>query len=95
MISSGLVEEVRALWKEGIPRTATSVQGLGYKELYAFFDSETTLAEAVDLIRVRTRHYAKRQLTWFRRDGRITWIPSDRLKDAPEIILRACGESIP
>ena len=95
MISSGLVEEVRALWKEGIPRTATSVQGLGYKELYAFFDSETTLAEAVDLIRVRTRHYVKRQLTWFRRDGRITWIPSDRLKDAPEIILRACGESIP
>ncbi len=77
MMKAGLEEEVRALWDRGVPRDATAIQGLGYKELYDHFDSLLSLGEAVDAIRVRTRHYAKRQLTWFRRDRRVCWIPAD------------------
>ena len=51
------------------------MQGLGYKELLPVLDGKTSLEEAVSLIKLRTRHYAKRQLTWFKRDERIQWIP--------------------
>ena len=87
MMADGLLEEVGSLRERGVPRNATSIQGLGYKELYDYFDSAVTLSEAVRSIKVRTRHYAKRQLTWFRRDTRVCWIPSETIKNAPEIIL--------
>jgi tRNA dimethylallyltransferase len=53
------------------------MQGLGYKELLSFFRGETSLPDAVELIKQRTRNYAKRQLTWFRADKRIRWLPAD------------------
>ena len=52
------------------------MQGLGYKELLAHFDGEMTLEETVELIKRRTRNYAKRQLTWFRADARVHWLPA-------------------
>ena len=94
MMASGLLEEVRALWEAGIPRTATAIQGIGYKELYQYFASETSLEEAVRTIRLRTRHYAKRQLTWFRHDPRVTWIPHG-MQDAADFILNAAEEDSP
>ena len=87
MMADGLKEEVLALRRRGVPRDATAIQGLGYKELYDHFDSAVSLDEAVRNIKVRTRHYAKRQLTWFRRDERVRWIPSEKISDAPAIIL--------
>ncbi len=94
MMAAGLPEEVRALRDRGIPRDATAIQGLGYKELYAFLEGETGLEAAANTIRVRTRHYAKRQLTWFRRDRRVCWIPSSRLGDICDLILSE-GECSP
>lgn len=75
MMGEGLLEEVKRLKDSGIPADAQSMQGLGYKELLPVLDGTMALSDAVSLIKLRTRHYAKRQLTWFKRDGRIQWIP--------------------
>ena len=89
MIREGLIEEVQSLRNAGVPRDAQAMQGLGYKELLAFFDGEMSLPDAVELIKRRTRNYAKRQLTWFRADPRIRWIPADGTHfPSPEEILR-------
>lgn len=75
MVADGLVEEVRAL----IPkRHLNALQTVGYRELFDYFDGKSTLEEAIDLIKRNSRRYAKRQLTWFRRDDETAWFaPSD------------------
>lgn len=75
MVADGLVEEVRAL----IPkRHLNALQTVGYRELFDYFDGHSTLEEAIDLIKRNSRRYAKRQLTWFRRDDETAWFaPSD------------------
>ena len=75
MMRQGLLDEVRRLKESGLSPDAQSMQGLGYKELWPVLTGETTLSEAVSLLKLRTRHYAKRQLTWFKRDERIQWLP--------------------
>ena len=77
MMAEGLADEVAALRDEGVPADAQSMQGLGYKELLSCFRGEMPLPDAVELIKQRTRNYAKRQLTWFRADKRIRWLPAD------------------
>lgn len=77
MIANGLVEEVAALRRMGYTREMVSMQGLGYKELFPYLDSECTLAEAVEVIKRNTRHFAKRQLTWFRREKDVIWVKKD------------------
>lgn len=74
MLEAGLAEEVRTLRKMGCERNMVSMQGLGYKELLAWMDGECTLEEAVDILKRDTRHFAKRQLTWFRREQDVIWI---------------------
>lgn len=73
MIDKGLIEEVRELYEAGYERGLTSMQGLGYKELIGYFEGEYDLEEAVRLIKRDTRHFAKKQLTWFRKDDEIHW----------------------
>ena len=75
MIAQGLLDEVRTLMAGGLSPEAQSMQGLGYKEMLPVLRGEQSLAEAAALLKLRTRHYAKRQLTWFKRDGRIRWLP--------------------
>ena len=75
MIRQGLLEEVRALMSGGLSPDAQSMQGLGYKEMLPVLRGETSLEDAAALLKIRTRHYAKRQLTWFKRDERIQWLP--------------------
>lgn len=75
MMRQGLLEEVRRLKDSGLSPDAQSMQGLGYKELWPVLTGEASLADAVSLLKMRTRRYAKRQLTWFRRDERIQWLP--------------------
>jgi len=74
MMEEGLVEEVRSLLEQGVPPTALSMQGLGYKEIIRYLQGELSLSEAVSLIKQSTRHFAKRQLTWFRREKDVIWI---------------------
>ena len=81
MFQQGLVEEVRSLLSRGIPPTATALQAIGYKELVSYLKGEGSLEEAKAQIQIGSRHYAKRQLTWFRRNEKIHWL---RLPDRPD-----------
>lgn len=74
MMERGLVEEVRALRAMGCSRGMVSMQGLGYKEILSYLEGEISQEEAVYLIKRDTRHFAKRQLTWFKREKEVTWI---------------------
>ena len=77
MMTEGLVEEVDSLLKAGYGRELNSMQALGYKEIAAYLHGEMSEEEAVRILKRDTRHYAKRQLTWFRRDRRIYWVNVD------------------
>ena len=73
-MADGLLDEVRALLDAGVPATATAMQAIGYKELTGALCGEESVDEAVQLIQQRSRNYAKRQLTWFRRNPEIHWL---------------------
>ena len=77
MLAGGLVKEVEALKSMGYHRGMVSMQGLGYKEILAYLDREMPLEEAVRILKRDTRHFAKRQLTWFRRELETLWINKD------------------
>ncbi len=87
MMEQGLLEEVRALKDRGIARDSVSMQGLGYKELLAYLDGELPLEEAVRIIKRDTRHFAKRQLTWFRRERDVIWIDRQEIGQEEEKII--------
>lgn len=74
MLEEGLVEEVTRLKEMGYRRGMVSMQGLGYKEILAFLDGECTLEEAVEILKRDTRHFAKRQITWFKRERDVIWL---------------------
>lgn len=78
MMKDGLLKEVSWLKEQGYSRKLVSMQGLGYKELLAYLDGELTLEEAVYKIKRDTRHFAKRQLTWFKRERDVIWIDKSR-----------------
>ena len=74
MIEDGFEEEVRKLMEMNIPMTATSMQSLGYREMIGYINGEYDLERAIYLIKLNTRHFAKRQLTWFRREKDVLWL---------------------
>lgn len=87
MMEQGLLDEVRRLKERGVKRESTAMQGLGYKELLAYLDGEYPLEEAVRIIKRDTRHFAKRQLTWFRRERDVIWIDKKAAGYNEQIIL--------
>ena len=90
MLEQGLVEEARSIWEKGLDPALPALQGLGYKQLFAYFAGNTSLEAAVAAIKQETRHFAKRQMTWFCRDARIHWL--DITQYTPEALVdMACG----
>ncbi|NMB82019.1 MAG: tRNA (adenosine(37)-N6)-dimethylallyltransferase MiaA [Ignavibacteria bacterium] len=90
MISNGLVDEVKNILNQGYDSKLNSLNTVGYKEIISYLQNEISLDRAVELIKRNTRHYAKRQLTWFRKDKRINWIKVDsdnRLNEIPDYIV--------
>ncbi|MBQ5567315.1 MAG: tRNA (adenosine(37)-N6)-dimethylallyltransferase MiaA [Oscillospiraceae bacterium] len=81
MAEQGLLDEVRALLKRGVPRGSTALQAIGYKECLSFLDGQSTEEEALELIKLRSRQYAKRQLTWLRRNQDIHWFYWKKTRD--------------
>lgn len=81
MIENGLIEEVKFLLEMGYKPDSVALQGIGYKEIIMHLNKDSTLEESIDLIKQKSRNYAKRQLTWFRRDNRIKWIDVDEFED--------------
>ena len=74
MMKDGLESEVHALLEKGYTQDLVSMQGVGYKEMLAYFDGKESLGDAIDTIKKNTRHFAKRQLTWFRKEEDVIWI---------------------
>ena len=89
MLEQGLVEEIRSLLVRGIPKKATALQAIGYKEFLAALDGQCTLAEAAAQVQQASRHYAKRQLTWFRRNPAIHWLRRKPGTGNEEILMQA------
>ncbi len=87
MLEAGLLEEAEQVLAQDSLKTAR--QAIGYKELIPYFAGEDSLSEAVGRIKQESRRYAKRQLTWFRRNERISWIYSDECQDMEEIVTKA------
>ena len=81
MVQAGLLNEVRALLAMGLPRNATAMQAIGYKEFLGVLDGALTEPEAIELVKLRSRQYAKRQLTWLRRNPDIHWIFWEKDRD--------------
>lgn len=81
MIEEGLVEEVKLILNMGYSPNCIALQGIGYKEIIMHLNGKLSLEESINLIKQKSRNYAKRQLTWFRRDSRIEWINIDEFKD--------------
>lgn len=78
MIEKGLVKEVETLKSLGMAKGMTSMEGLGYKEIMSYLDGDISLDEATNILKRDTRHFAKRQLTWFRREKDVKWIQVDQ-----------------
>ena len=87
MLNAGLLEEVQKLKDMGYHRGMVSMQGLGYKEILAYLDGEYPLEEAVRILKRDTRHFAKRQLTWFRREKDTIWMNKDEFDYNENMIL--------
>ena len=98
MLTDGLVDEVRSLKDRGFTRDMVSMQGLGYKEILDYLDGYATLDEAVYRIKRDTRHFAMRQITWFKRERDVTWINKGDFENTKEILdymLECVSKMIP
>lgn len=94
MLEAGLIEEVKCLQEKGYHKSMVSMQGLGYKEILAYLEGEITLEEAIYILKRDTRHFAKRQLTWFRREKDVTWIDKPDFSYDDDKILKFMIEKI-
>ena len=94
MMAQGLLEEVRGLKAKGYDRHLPAMQAIGYAQLIAYLEGEVPLETAVESIKRATRQFAKRQLTWFRRDERIRWFDCENYEDAYREIERYVKETI-
>ena len=89
MLEQGLMEEIKTLLASGIPAGCTALQAIGYKEFVAALDGHCTIEEAADQVRQSSRRYAKRQLTWFRRNPNATWLRRAKGEGTEEIVQKA------
>ena len=94
MMTQGLLDEVKGLKARGYDRSLPAMQAIGYAQLFAYFDGEVSLEAAVENIKRATRQFAKRQLTWFRRDERIRWFDCDNYEETYREIERYVKETI-
>ena len=94
MMEEGLLEEVSSLKNKGNTKDMVSMQGLGYKEILDYLNGESTLDEAIYILKRDTRHFAKRQLTWFRRERDVIWIDKQTYDYDEDKILEAMLQNI-
>lgn len=91
MIENGLIEEIKGLQNAGISRDATSMQAIGYKELFSAVSGDEPLEDAIARLKQSTRRLAKRQLTWFRRDTKIKWFCLDDSDKFEDVLQASCS----
>jgi len=89
MINNGLIEEVKFLYESGLnPENHQSMKGIGYKEIVAYLRNEYSIEEAIDKIKQHSRNYAKRQITWFKRNSKIVWLDASKDDNIVEKIIQ-------
>lgn len=94
MIEEGLVKEIKALKERGCRRDMVSMQGLGYKEMFACLDGEMSLDDAIYIIKRDTRHFAKRQITWFKREKDVIWLNKQDYQYNEDVLLNQMLEEL-
>ena len=92
MLTNGLIAEVESLLAAGYARDSIALQSFGYRELIAYLDGNCTYMEAISQLKQNTRRFAKRQLTWFRKDTRIEWLDRESTPDIVENVLGKIGD---
>ncbi len=96
MLAQGWLDEVKKLLAQGVPKDCQAMQGLGYRQLIAYLEGAESWERTVELIKRDTRHFAKRQLTWFRHDPHLIWVNKDQKSDADifrELLQNICRET--
>ncbi len=91
MFARGLVDETRELLKHGLEQNKTAMQAIGYRQVVEHLRGERSLAETIELVKIRTRQFAKRQLTWFRRQLDPEWIELKPEEPPEKIVPKICG----
>jgi tRNA dimethylallyltransferase len=95
MFARGLVDETRALLSRGLEKNRTAMQAIGYRQVVEHLRGERSLAETIELVKIRTRQFAKRQMTWFRRQLSVEWLPvnsNSNAADVAVVVLRRRSE---
>jgi len=95
MFQRGLVEETRQLLERGLAQNKTAMQAIGYRQVVEHLRGERSLAETIELVRIRTRQFAQRQMTWFRKQSEITWLELSATNELEEVAERMCGFVLP
>ncbi len=93
MLANGLMVEVESLLAAGYSRETFALQSFGYKELIAYLDGKCTYVQAIEQLKQNTRRFAKRQMTWFRKDSRIEWIDREEISDVVGYIMGKIGDT--
>lgn len=86
MVNDGLIDEVKRLKEEGYEKTMVSMQGIGYRQVFEYLEGNLSLEDTIDLIKKDTRHFAKRQLTWFGREKEVCMVDKSKFKTEDEIL---------
>lgn len=86
MLENGLIDEVKKLAAMGYTKDMVSMQGLGYKEILAYLEGEYSLDKAIEILKRDTRHFAKRQLTWFKREKEVLWVDKEKFLSEEELL---------
>lgn len=94
MFQKGLVDEVKKLIDSGVKKDSTAMSGIGYKELFDYYEGKTSLEQTIELIKQNTRHFAKRQITWFKREKDVVWINYPMYDYSQEKIVKAMIEKL-
>ena len=92
MMELGLLDEVKKLNDMGLNANYTSMKGIGYKELLYYLDGKVSLEQAIDMIKQGSRNYAKRQITWFKKDKRVQWIEKEKFFTEEEILNKIIND---
>ena len=94
MVNQGLLEEVTVLRNKGYTSDMVSMQGIGYKEMMEYLNGRCSYEEAIDKLKKNTRHFAKRQLTWFKREREVIWVDKNEFKQDEALILQYMLEKL-
>ena len=95
MFARGLVDETRRLLDRGLAQNKTAMQAIGYRQVFEHLQGERSLPETIELVKIKTRQFAKRQMTWFRKQLNLEWIELESADSAEAVSAALSGLKLP